>query len=251
MLKGLDTFKKSCKSINFFWKTNPLSPKKLSHHKIGFRVLVAALFCTLAECVCKGEGADTTDVHVERKKSLARHGETADAARGESTGGKGRRGLEDDVLQRNHRLQKAQCHDGYKNENQRHHDNRVGFVHQRERNGLLVELDTLFSLDSGKKGLDNHEGGGGLDAAARGTRRRPDEDNQGDNHQHRYTYRIDIHDVESCRTAGRHLEKGSKHFVEKGTSVCQGVVVLHKEKEDGTHSDDDKGGKQGNLGADG
>ena len=212
---------------------------------------MAALLRTLAERIGKGEGADTADVHVEREQSLARHGETANASRGQPARGERRRGLEDDVLQRNHRFQKTQRDYRYEDDYQRHDNDGIGLVHQRERNGLLVELDTLLPLDGGEKRLDDDKGCGGLDAAARGTRRRPDEDYQGDDHQHWNTYRIDIHDIETCRAAGCHLEKRSEHFVEKGASVCQSVVILQEEKENRAHRDNEKGSEQGNPRADG
>ena len=142
------------------------SQSVLPDHEIGLRVLVSALLYTLAQGVGEGKCANAPDVHVEGQNRFSRNGELVEDASGKSAGRECGGGLKNNVFKRNHWLDSGDDNRGYHNDYQRHGKDGVGFVHQIEWDGLLVELDSFFTAYGGKKGLDDDEEGGGFDAAA-------------------------------------------------------------------------------------
>ena len=182
-------------------------------------------FHTFAEGVCEGEGTNTADIHVDGEYQFPRIGELVDAAGGDSAGGEGRGGLEHSVFQRNLWVDDGEGNGGDDDENEAHHDDGVGFIDDLGRDGFFAELDFALSSDSGEKRLDDDEEGCGFDTAARGARGSADKDDDDENEERGNRYGVDIHNIETCRSARSDLEQGGEEFFETFI-VGQGVFVL-------------------------
>ena len=79
---------------------------------------------------CKRQGSDTANVHVDNQDNLGRIAPISRSARGKSTGGERRGGLENRMIQRDIRLHQCDEKAGNQNEGQRHQTDGIGPVNQ-------------------------------------------------------------------------------------------------------------------------
>ena len=162
----------------------------------------------------EGEGhrqrADTPAVHVDGEDELGHPVPVGALAGGKPACGERRGGLKQRMQQLHVGLHHGNQEAGDKDEPRLQHHNSGCPLHQRRRNGFVVELDVLSAFYRGDDGFDDDEQRGGLDTAARGAGGAANEychQNQDDGG---YFHRIDIQYVKSRGSAGRNLKYGGE-----------------------------------------